>query len=391
MKPFRVPAACALSALACLLVGCSTGSVSRGNAAQVEQIAFYGHGKLFDREMNEIQPDLTLLTDIQRDLMRRIEPQSFSQKVRASSPVVMEASRLLQSSELRREEELILRGSIIAEYLRDAPEDLRARYAWRNNAIVTAFLNRSRYQLSPRLRDLISRLLDPNEGEDTAYMNYCRDNDVPIPPDWAESGTAWALQGTLTENLLDPGGFAAVWTYTDPARRGGCIALPRGDGSPGTVAGIICQSATTGAACFWDNIRRDPPGPEMAMGWRGQRLVVSQLKDGTNLNSACTDCHRGNNVFNISPDDTTWARVLRRTMAGSQPGTFTTRVESSTDHRDGRPRYIPLTTVPARAGWENTYVGRCGSCHEASPLTRQPSMPPGCATSSTNPSRCYRP
>jgi hypothetical protein len=123
------------------------------------------------------------------------------------------------------------------------------------------------------------------------------------------------------------------------------------------------------------------------MGWRGLRLVISELKDGSNLNSACTDCHRGNNVFNIAPDDTTWARVLRRTMAGSQPGTFTTQVEASSEERDGRPRYIPLTTNPPRPGWQNTYMGSCGGCHEQPTVPNMPMMPPACASA---PGGCYR-
>lgn len=390
MIPHRILSGCTLAALLALAGGCKTGVPNPRDAPRAEMIAFYGHGKLFDREMNEIEPDLELLTEIQRDILQTVERQDFAQKRRTSTRELREADSLMRSRDFSREEQLVIRGGMIENYLRDAPTEIRARYGWRSGAIVSAYLNENRYQLSPRLRELIARLYaDPNEGDDTSYMTYCRENEVPIPPDWAETGTAWVEQGTLTQNLLGPGEYAAVWTYTDRDRRGGCIALPRGDGEWGAPGGIICQSAATGAACFWDNILREPPGPEEFIGWRGRRLVISELKDGSNLNGPCTQCHQGSNVFIISPDDPTWARVLRGVMAGSQPGTFTTRVEFSSDHLDDEPRYVPLTTVPARAGWANERrTTRCGSCHEGSVLEdteREPPMPPACEFD------CYRP
>lgn len=375
---------CTLAAV--LAGGCGHGRAGGGNA-RAETIAFYGHGKLFDREMNEIEPDLSLLAEIQLDILARIEGEEFSRKKRSDSPAVFEANTLLQTRELTREEELVVRSRVIGEYLRDAPSDVRSRYGWRNHAIVSAYLNQSRYQISSSIRDLIARLTDPNLGTDTGYMEYCRANQVPIPPDWAETGTAWAFQGTLTQNMLAPGEYAAVWTYTDPVQRGACIALPRGDGGPGSLAGIICQSATTGAACFWDNIRNERESTGMAMGWRGLRLVISELMDGSNLGSPCPQCHIGPNVYLIAPDDTTWARVLRRDMAGVQHGTFTTQVESSSDERDGRPRYVPLSRMPAEPGWENRYEGTCGGCHEMPAISNVPMMPPECALSADG---CYR-
>jgi hypothetical protein len=212
---------------------------------------------------------------------------------------------------------------------------------------------------------------------------------VPIPPDWAESGTPWVLQGTLTQNLLQPGEYAAVWTYSDPSTRGACIALPRGNGSVGTLNGFICQSATTGHACFWDNKRR---GSADAVGWRDLRLVISELQDGSNLakEENCTACHRGNNVFLISPDDPTWSKVLRGPLSGPSTGTFTTQVETSSDNQGGHPRYIPITTLPPRSSWENPFApgGCAGACHElhlGNFSVPQP-MPPTCNTA---PGGCY--
>ena len=110
---------------------------------------------------------------------------------------------------------------------------------------------------------------------DTPYMADCRAQGVPIPPDWAETGTSWVDQGNLNTNgggtnLLQGPVDAHVWTYTDPNVRGACVALPREDGSPGSLAGIICQSATTGKACFWDNQRKTDP--TNVLGWSGKDL-----------------------------------------------------------------------------------------------------------------------
>jgi hypothetical protein len=60
---------------------------------------------------------------------------------------------------------------------------------------------------------------------------------------------------------------------------------------------MICQSKTTGKACFWDNIAAN-----------GTRVIgtnisldVRTIQNGSNLGETCTACHRGYNVFNIHP------------------------------------------------------------------------------------------
>ena len=219
---------------------------------------------------------------------------------------------------------------------------------------------------------------------DTDYMAYCRKVRVPIPPDFALSGTAWAPQGKLQTNLLQPGADANVWTYSDPVRRGACIALPRGGGGQRAgLSGIICQSATTGRACFWDSRDRDDSNPlrQMpALDWTSQRLRIAQLKDASNLtepgSGVCTDCHRGNNAFLIAPDDPTWAKVLRGPLVTDPGSTFTTRVERSIEMLNGHARYIPVTYPANRPDWVNSVsnTGCAGTCHE-SPVLPLPSLP----------------
>jgi hypothetical protein len=60
-------------------------------------------------------------------------------------------------------------------------------------------------QLRPEIRDVLERLdfFKPEElDKPETYIAKCRVQRVPIPPDWAESGTKWFFQGQLTQNLL---------------------------------------------------------------------------------------------------------------------------------------------------------------------------------------------
>jgi hypothetical protein len=241
----------------------------------------------------------------------------------------------------------------------------------------------------------------------TPYMRRCAKSGVPIPPDWAPSGTAWVFHGNLKNgtNILQPGIDAQVWTWADPVFRGACIVLPRGGGGTrGGLAGTICQSAATGRACFWDSRKRndnDPTSAQPALDW-SQGLKLSELKDASNLtepqSGTCPQCHHGNNAFLIAPDDPAWASVLRNTVLAA---TFTTKVEASTDMTEGHPRYVPVTnpTGLGRAGWENVkpISGCAGACHEslAFPFNTtslealKSSMPPTCATGGAV-QNCYR-
>jgi len=238
---------------------------------------------------------------------------------------------------------------------------------------------------------------------ETPYITECRARGVPIPPNWSLNTNKWIQHGNInSSNLLQPGRDAFVWSYTDPNIRGACIALPRGGGGTrGGLAGIICQNATSGEACFWDSRWRDDANPMRQMpviDWSQSALVISQLKDATNItepgSGVCTTCHRGNNVFLISPDHPAWASVLRGTLATAPGSKFTTRIFGSTDMQGGHPRYVPLSGQ--RPGWDNTFkAGGCAAaCHE-NPDVNFPAipppipMPPACATNG-DVEKCYQ-
>ena len=238
---------------------------------------------------------------------------------------------------------------------------------------------------------------------ETAYMSECRAQGVPIPPNWSVNTNKWRRHGNIRDsNLLDPGVDATVWSYTDPLVRGACIALPRaGSNTPGArggLAGIICQNADTGAACFWDSRWRDSSNPTRQLpqiDWGNSTLIIGQLKDATNIteqgSGVCTECHRGNNVFLISPDNAAWRSVISGPLPNTPGSNFTTRIFGSSDMQGGHPRYVPLSGN--RAGWNNDFqAGGCGlACHESPTLgfNTRPQMPPVCATNG-DAENCYR-
>jgi hypothetical protein len=372
-----------------LLVAARLTPVVHGSTQQAEMIAYAGHGRIFDEKMVEIKYDPELFSGMQEAILEQVRKADAQPGDREAFRA---AEEMVRSRQISVDEAILVRGAMISALLENAAEELQARYQWRSDAIIASHLRHRPELLAtirPELLELLRRIgfFEPEETS-TSYMDDCRAHQVPIPPDWEEKGTAWVHQGSLTQNLLDPGGRAEVWTYADPKVEGACIALPRDDGGAGSPAGIICQSATTGHACFWDNKLRGVP--EQFLGWAGVRLVIADLKDGSNLSQACTGCHQGNNVYLISPDDPTWGQVLR--VVPTTDPTFTTQVRSSTDNRGGRPRYIPITTLPERMGWQNTFNpagGVCAGCHEVplAPVTPPP-MPPACASA---PGGCYRP
>jgi mono/diheme cytochrome c family protein len=208
------------------------------------------------------------------------------------------------------------------------------------------------------------------------YIESCRAKGVPVPPDWKPS-SEWESHGNLKTILLTPNNldqvpvddtsFASVWSYAPPQGRGACIALGRSGGS----FQVICQSATTGHACFWGN---DSSSPGTSWTPETVEVPIASLRDpvqgfapGT---VSCTECHRGNNAFLYAPDDSTWATLLR--PEHPRP-TFTTRVEQSS--QQGKltfgtamttyPRFIPIGgKAMALNNPLPSSPGCSGSCHE---------------------------
>lgn len=379
-------------ALTVVVVACRTTTFEPGQL-EIDRIAVVGHGTAFDENMREMPMDIATIQSMQESLRDALgKPGRFGRNGNGFAADIEKAI----ASAGRPEERALLTGVLINWQLERADRRLREPYGWKNRFLTErtrALLDlreRGRWVPSEALKRLLREGWIPLSLAQTDYMAECRAQDVPVPPNFSmRNPRSWVNQGNLTRNMLKPGEGAQVWTWTDPARRGACVALPReyrppgssspqDIGGPGSVAGIICQSATTGKACFWDNLSREDPGGRIPAAT--ETLVIRNLQDGRTLdvNEPCTRCHTGNNVFLMAPDDATWAKLMRGPMTA---GNFSTVFEPLANTVADGPRYTPI----AHAEWVNPPLRRgCAmSCHgmpsaSVQALTRPP-MPPACA------------
>ncbi len=197
-----------------------------------------------------------------------------------------------------------------------------------------------------RDRGLLDHLIPKHDGD---YIQQCRDASVPIPPDWGSS--QWNYIGDQNRTFIGTTLRTEVWAYKNA--HGTCVALPRVQGSDNIqLLGIICQSTQTGQACFWDNI--DNSTERRLTGEDAVNMRIADLQNANTLDENCTDCHRGQNVFLIHPNET---------------------IDISSVGYDLIPdiRYQPLST---QAAWQNPTAhselgdGMCASCHEIPALSR---------------------
>lgn len=213
----------------------------------------------------------------------------------------------------------------------------------------------------------------PEPGD--TYIETCRGNGVPIPPDWPDE--KWIPRGEL------PFVFAAfpdartneVFTYEDPDGKGICYALVRKNHNKYYEAvGIICQGKKTGKACFWDNVI---PGPRVDARIRGLeiKLEIRKIGNGSNMRQNCTECHRGAKVFLIHPDtplaaiqstkpdvryspigQINWDNPLPMEHKGNGSCTQCHELPTPTKHYCGLLRQAAEKTMPSRknpAGWDS--------------------------------------
>lgn len=359
------------------------------NLIPADFIASAGHGEIFDYKGNPIEITDDLVVTMQSSMIKELW--KFSVEKRDKSTLQLnQVMKYISTEKIATADKALLQSGVVAQLLRQAPLSIRDRYDWRHRLLLPRareyYLERQDF-FPRRFLELI-RILDLAKILDglvlpttTDYVERCKSENVPVPPPWSEESSSWKYHGTLSEKLILPNIDAHVWTWADPHQRGGCIALPRGSGAVGSAAGIICQSATTGKACFWDNIRRTET---TVFGWKNLTLNVNELKDGDTLNG-CTGCHQGNNVFNISPDDTTWQKVINPARQSNVGTMFTTHIENN-----AIPRYIPIST---QASWTNPEAAECIGCHERPNVGFSPPriMPPNCKSSNADPSGCYSP
>jgi len=377
-------------------------------------IASAGHGVYLDKDGNEIEMTDKLRADIQDAIIELLLPHAKKNLNRRLYKKIRYAARILEKQRryqkrgrhgrygrhgghsryrLSMDQRLILQSAVLFNLIDHVPVSIQEDYGWRQRLLFEHVY--TIYQKKPKLNRFVKKLLKYFSFKDfvhawmtvdpkpSSYVERCRADGVPVPNEWSEDpASGWKYQGELTEKLIIQGSAAHVWTWTDDSTGGGCIALPRGDGGPGDLAGIICQSESSGKACFWDNKLKSNP-VQTGIGWAGLVLTLDELHDGDTLTDNCTDCHRGDNVFIISPDDATWRRTINRDNAAYDSGLFfTTQLPAGM-------RYEP---VSSQEGWGNPepITPSCaGACHEQHELgfTTVPPMPPVCA--SPNVEACY--
>lgn len=136
-----------------------------------------------------------------------------------------------------------------------------------------------------------------------AYINECRAQGVPVPPDWGSN--LWVSRGTLDKKFIVKLNEAEVFTYESTTPRGICVALPRYPAGSATVGafalGIICQGNDSNKACFWDSAEY----ANIPLSGNVTPIVSPSFNGGAALygkgGGVCSDCHAGQNAFVVHP------------------------------------------------------------------------------------------
>jgi len=364
-----------------------------------KRMALSGHGVLFDVKGHKVKLDSKEIFQLQEEMLKAVRQEkgvpAEGRRLKKQQAELNEIIKKIESvlrTDLKPAERFAALNLLTRAEAAKLEDARRSGYHWRSNYLMNAAVQTTQLKVTS---SIIADLINVFENWwitwllRTDYMNQCAAEGVPVPPDFAISGTDWEFQGPLSTNLLTPGAVANVWTWHEPGQRGACIALPRGTGGPGSLSGIICQGATTGNACFWDNL---PKGSNTRIPWGTETLVIRELQDGSDLAENCTGCHKGNNVFLLAPDDPTWCRLLRGQTSsacaqidGTDIANFTLAVEANVNPVNVpntsifHSRYTPISGTPARTGWQNNETIGCGGvCHLGGGAVTPPPMPPTC-------------
>lgn len=309
------------------------------------------HGLVVDANFEPIKMDFNTVSKIQESMFSILyEPA----RVKALKQDGGDLKTLFYDQQLQPKEQLLVRTAVLSALLAESDAKLQARYVWRYRLLRDAAngLIDPRTVISPEAAAMMRRF-DPDKflpEPRSQYADDCQAQGVPIPPDWPDS--RWISQGPLAFVFISTESTAEVFAYKDPDVSGVCYALPRHRGKSLQLLGIICQSNTTGKACFWDNVSATGErlvGPDV-------NLDIQTIRNGSNLGETCTSCHRGYNVFNIHPGS-----ALQLTRAGAPGGPYQTNPAVRYTPM-GQPHWSnpgPLVLAAPPAG-----QGTCLACHE---------------------------
>jgi len=269
----------------------------RNSISPADWIQFSYHGLLLDSNLDVIETTPETISKIQASIYSVLQQSARAEALKRRG---RELKSALFVRDLPGEERLFARGLALETLLAESDQQLQARYGWRAQLLGGFTTLRGTSAMSSKLAARVQQLGLPADMLQPApprseYVETCRAQQVPIPPDWPDP--RWISQGPLAFVFISGTFDAEVFAYKDPAVPGVCYALPRRSGASIELLGIICQSATTGKACFWDNKTADGTpitGPDI-------KLDIDTIGNGMTLGENCTTCHRGDNVFNIHP------------------------------------------------------------------------------------------
>lgn len=319
------------------------------------------HGLLLDANYDEIKLDRQTVAKIQESMFSILYQPVLEQ---ANKKHGGELKQVFYTQQFQPEEQFVIRNAVLDSLLDMSAQNLQERYIWRHRLVRRGWSdqNAPQFTIAPgvlaylREHNFVSEPPVP-DGIGAEYVDRCRAEGVPIPPNWPDAGwkTLPAGGGRLAFTFINANLNAEVFTYEDPAVPGVCYALPRRIRNSESIKllGIICQSKTTGKACFWDNrTLEDQEMPASA----NLQLKIENTGNGMTLGENCSSCHRGDNAFIIHPGT---ALDIPPSSANPLAGRVT----------DPAARYAPI----GQAHWSNPASlvlpdqppdQSCTSCHE---------------------------
>ncbi len=274
------------------------------------------HGEVLDANLEPIELDeetLGLILDSMLELLwETAEPAAIEELgLRPEAVASIEAAGAVR---------LAVQAGVARALVEASLPEIQESWAWRQQLVQEAvfmlplwaeleLLTLEDLLVPSPLHEILPRFRVPYvyylpKGGLPSYNDLCAGQDVPRPPDWPDP--RWQPEGKL--GLQFGGGKIYIFSYHQPGKPGACIALQRWlpNRQTGVVEiaalGVICQSAVSGKACFWDNLMLDPKTKQVKP-IRGQsiRMEMGKVRNGSNLASPCTHCHKGENVFLIHP------------------------------------------------------------------------------------------
>jgi hypothetical protein len=299
------------------LVALSEPSILAEEVLTEDPIGYIGHGVMFDRNGNWIEPTLEFIgraQTIYRNFLSERLPDQRRQTFENKS------ERLFAGVDLDEQSRLVANSALIAWEIQNvdaARVESLDRLAAKNNFLKWLLRSqltqtdqpikqREDFKMPDLLQDrldeagLSEAVLRATTQSGTAYIDECRNAGVPIPPDWGSN--KWQSKGFLSTDFLgSPAATPAeVFVAQSPSPSGVSIALPRYTNPEMTtidLLGIISLGQASSKACFWDNQKNIP---------KGKPVPLSEFAGGPELSEGfggrCSGCHAGENPFIIHPN-----------------------------------------------------------------------------------------